>query len=1012
MIPNLPTLLLTLHFLLPSQAGQGKTVIPHNQSSLPGPALESGEAISRMRVPKGFQVDLVASEPMLVNPVAMCFDERGRVWVTESVEYPRMSAGKGKDRVKVLEDTDGDGKADRATVFAEGLNIPTGIAVGYGGVWVANSPDLLFYPLGNDLKSAGEPKVVVTGFGRHDTHELPSALTFGPDGWLYGLNGVFNPSVIRHQGKEHAFTCAMWRLNPVTHEFQVFSEGTSNPYGIAFDTLGSAFVSACVIDHLWHLTETGYYLRQGGPYPPNTWVLGSIVRHKHQKAAYCGIHWYDSDAYPAEYRNRLYMGNIHGGCINADQVVRDGSTYSGSTCPDFLTANDQWFMPVSQKTGPDGSLWILDWYDQYHCYQDARRDPAGIERLRGRLYRIRHEGNKAAAWPSENLGAESDDRLIRRLGEGNGLWRDIAQRLLAERLLTGKAQGETRQALLDLVEKNGTLRTRLHAFWALLGGNLNGKILTPPDYLRWMESPEPAIRAWAVRAAGNAATNHKDVCAKVDQLAGDASADVRLQVAITLGKLPGLEPMGTWIELLASSGNDPLLPAIIWQNAKQRLQNQPEQRARVLSSLASQGGPSPAKDAFFTKLANLVLADQDLDKDSITRLMESSHSKALGSTIKVTLLRALATRLENEGASTPKAASAKAARLLAGSQKWLEKMALSTVPQAEESELAWFLLALAGIPEGSDRAESDLMDAKKPESLRRRAFQALAITRPERAQAIALELLAQSGKTKDPFHPRLAAEMARLEDPALAQKILAFQDSVPGQVRDALMDTLTQRPAWARQLFLAIAAKNVPSDAVGVNQVRRVLGFKDKELADLVQKSWGSLRADRDPGRDKLVKGVGEIIRAMPGDPVKGQEVFNRSCGVCHKIYGKGQEVGPDLTSNGRASFEQLLSNIFDPNLVIGAAYQAHTVATTRGRVVSGLLVEDSKEKVILKVQGGAVETFPRGEIEASERSAISLMPEGLEKQIPLPEIRDLIAFLCLDKPPTDPAARRIPGAP
>ena len=1008
----LHSLILALPLLFSQQKPATKPTTPHNQDSAPGPALEPADAMRRMRVPKGFQVDLIASEPMLVNPVALCFDDRGRVWVTESVEYPRMSPGKGRDRVKVLEDTDGDGKADRETVFAEGLNIPTGIAVGHGGVWVANSPDLLFYPLGDGLKPSGEPKVVVTGFGRHDTHELPSALTFGPDGWLYGLNGVFNPSVIRHQGKEHAFTCALWRIHPLTHEFQVFSEGTSNPYGIAFDTLGSAFVSACVIDHLWHLTETGYYLRQGGPYPPNTWILGSIVRHKHQKAAYCGIHWFDSDAYPPEYRGRLYMGNIHGGCINADKIDRDGSTYTGTTCPDFLTANDQWFMPVSQKTGPDGSLWILDWYDQYHCYQDAKRDPAGIERLRGRLYRIRHENNPAGPWPRVNLGSETDDRLVSRLAEGNGLWRDIAQRLLAERLVSGKTQSNTRQALLDLVEKQGNIRTRMHAFWALLGGNLRGKILTPNDYLRLMDNAEPAVRAWAVRAAGNATSNDPQVQAKVVHLAADASADVRLQVAITLGKLPALDPLGTWMAMLATSGNDPLVPAIIWQNARSRLQNQTEQRSQVLSSLASSGEPTPGKDAFFTKLINLTLADPKLDGVAITRLMESCQSPSFNATVRATLLRSLANRLESEGATNPKSALAIATNLLSGSRKILEKMTQNTRGQNEESELAWFLLALAGVPDGSTRAEADLKDETKPESLRRRAFQALAVTSPDRAQSIALDQLARSGQTKDQFQTRLAGEVARLEAPDLAEKILAFQHSVPGPVRDALMDTLTQRPIWARHLFQAIADKKVPSQAVGINQVRRVLGFKDKELSELVQKSWGSLRADRDPGRDKLVKGVAEIIRAMPGDPVKGQAVFARSCGVCHKIYGAGQEVGPDLTSNGRASFEQLLSNIFDPNLVIGAAYQAHTVATTRGRVVSGLLVEDSKDKVVLKVQGGSVETFPRGEIEASERSAISLMPEGLEKQLPLPEIRDLVAFLCLDKPPSDPAARRIPGAP
>ena len=200
-----------------------------------------------MTVPEGFSVELVAAEPDLVNPVAMTFDERGRVWVTESVEYPRKALGPGKDRVKILEDTDGDGAVDKVKIFADGLNIPSGIAVGYGGVWVANAPDILFYPDANhDDVPDGPPQVVVTGFGRDDTHELPNSLTWGPDGFLYGLNGVFNPAKIVQNGKTFEFTCAMFRIHPRTREFSLFCEGTSNPWGIAFNDVGDAFVSACV----------------------------------------------------------------------------------------------------------------------------------------------------------------------------------------------------------------------------------------------------------------------------------------------------------------------------------------------------------------------------------------------------------------------------------------------------------------------------------------------------------------------------------------------------------------------------------------------------------------------------------------------------------------------------------------------------------------------------------------------------------------------------------------------
>src|SRR6185437_11758909 len=176
-------------------------VLPRRQTKPPGPPLSPAEAIAKMTVPPGFQVELVACEPQIVNPVAMTFDERGRIWVTESFEYPRREPGPGRDRIKVLEDTDRDGQIDKVTIFAEGLNIPSGIAVGAGGVWVANAPDVLFYKIGADGKAAGKPEVVVTGFGRYDTHELPNSLTWGPDGWLYGLNGVFNPAVVRQNGK-------------------------------------------------------------------------------------------------------------------------------------------------------------------------------------------------------------------------------------------------------------------------------------------------------------------------------------------------------------------------------------------------------------------------------------------------------------------------------------------------------------------------------------------------------------------------------------------------------------------------------------------------------------------------------------------------------------------------------------------------------------------------------------------------------------------------------------------
>ncbi len=568
-----------LLLVVPALAIAQENVIPHAQDKPPGPALSPAEAIAKMKVPEGFTVELVASEPDLVNPVAMTFDEKGRIWVTESLEYPRRQPGKGEDRIIILEDTDADGKADKFSVFADGLNIPSGIAVGHGGVWVANSPDILFYPdADRDGKPDGEPEVIVTGFGRDDTHELPNSFTWGPDGWLYGLNGVFNQSRVKYGEKnpnykaDHPgwqFTCALFRIHPVTREFQVFCEGTSNPWGVAIDGEGSFFISACVIDHLWHLVETGYYHRQGGPYPPFTWKIDSIVKHKHQKAAYCGIHWFDSDAYPEQYRGKLYMGNIHGNCINVDTIKRDGSTYAGSGEPDFLSANDAWFMPVGQETGPDGSLYILDWYDRYHCYQDANRDPKGIDRLKGRLYRVRYKETPRVT--GMDLAKESDAQLVERLGAGNDFIRTTARRVLHERMMLPSRRIPARDKLVpDTAFSTTAPRTqRLEALWTLLSSDhidAEHHRLNDGVYKQILDHEDPTFRAWGVRGLGNGPKVSDELKAKLVALADDPSPDVRLQVAIASRKIEGLDALPILVKVLASAGDDKLIPHIVWQN--------------------------------------------------------------------------------------------------------------------------------------------------------------------------------------------------------------------------------------------------------------------------------------------------------------------------------------------------------------------------------------------------------------------------------------------------------------
>ncbi|MHC4877416.1 MAG: PVC-type heme-binding CxxCH protein [Planctomycetota bacterium] len=1001
-----------------STASAQRLKIPRRHDKPPGPPISAQEAVKKMTVPEGFSVEIVAAEPDVVNPVGMAIDERGRFWVTESFEYPRRSPGPGRDRVKVLEDTDADGKVDTVSVFLGGLNIPSGIAVGHGGVWVANSPDILFVPdADRDGVADGKPQVVVTGFGRTDTHELPNSLTWGPDGWLYGLNGVFNHSHVRYPennpnfDKDHPgwkFTCALFRINPRTREFQIFAEGTSNPWGVAFNDDGEAFLSACVIDHLWHITETGYYHRQGGPYPPFTWKIESIVDHKHQKAAYCGIHWFDSDAYPEKYRRKLYMGNIHGGCINSDRLEKNGSTYKGLPEPDFLTANDAWFMPVVQKTGSDGCLYILDWYDRYHCYQDANADPEGIERAKGRLYRVRYKQSPRVE-KGFDLAKKADDELIDLLGVPNDYVRWTATRLLQERGSTQIVDG-----LVTLLADDAVPQIqRRHAMFALVGISVlhpqHEQQVTGPIARLYLNDNDAVIRARAGHTLLRLPKLQQNLFANVDKADWsqlkfeDRPAEMNLATAINLSTVPDSRTtLEGFLLLLAAESDDPLIPRIIWQNLHPRLETMASEFVAMLSQERFLKAVNATQ--MMPRIVERILGRKSQDLTPVAALFELLTDDETGSSdLAAQTLDVLAQRVQT--------------RQIKGEQ--LDQLAsLMREPVADildrenESRLrrSALLLAASWKDETGLTAARVVLANARSDDYRLAALRVLVSVRDEEALGL-VEKILLSDETSAKLRAGVIASLGDHTHERVASVVLAgYQKLNEEYIRPKAIELLTQRSSWAKELLKAIGKKQVPVNSLNQNQVRRLLEGGDEELKQLVEKHWGTIRTTRDPKRVELIAEMKKFIRANPGDAGKGAAVFKKVCGQCHKIYGEGAEVGPDITANGRGNFDQLLSNVFDPSLVIGASYQARTVITSEGRVLTGLPVEENDQRIVLKVQGGKLETIPRGEIDVVKVSELSMMPEQLEKQLKPEELADLFAFLILDKPPSDPTAKVISG--
>jgi putative heme-binding domain-containing protein len=964
----------------------GQAVIPHRQDRVPNRPYAPDEAIEAMTVPEGFSVELVAAEPEIVNPIAMCFDDRGRIWVTESLEYPRKEPGIGRDRVKVIEDTDGDGKAEKVTVFAEGLNIPTGIAVGYGGVWLLNSPDLL-YLKENDGKEVSR-EVVLTGFGRADAHELPSTLTWGPDGWLYGCNGVFNPSRIRSGDREFRFTCALWRVNPRTREFQVFCEGTSNPYGIGWDTEGSALVEAChwATDHLFHFVETGSYQRQAGAYPPFSMTIGAITDHGHQKTAYCGLAVFDSDAYPPNYRGRVYIGNIHGNCINVDVLSRDGSTYIARCEPDFLSANDAWFMPVALKVGPDGCLYILDWYDRYHCYQDANRDPAGVDRLKGRLYRVRYGSTPRA--PRFDLGTESDDRLIQRLASPNIYFRETAQRLLSERN-TASIRRHLEALVLDDKAQD---KARMHALWALVGTGS----LEPEFHIRLLNHADSRYRAWAVRAAGNQRHVHPAVREAVAAKAHDRAPDVQLQVAVAARKIDSMDPLPVLVEVLSCCGQDRLIPSLVWANLHPLLPADGDRFTRLIDGADPK--TSPALFKLLPWVLRRILAEPGADLKPVQTIIERLVSR--DGALAAECLAAVAEKARE-------ASNACRRELQARLQPILQKI-LAGDPAGPLYFDAQLLAAQLGIGSVDPRAVRELLLAgREPEDIRLRALNAL-VAFNDPALPAALEQVLKNGSTR--LVSRVLPALGRSTDSRIGQVVLAAYPSLDAEVQPLAIDLLLQRDRWARKLLDLVLANKLPRSVLSANHLRKFLESDDREAIWAVEKAWGSIREERNPKREKVVTEWRDYLRRNLGDPKAGHAVFRKLCSQCHTIYGEGTGVGPDLTSSGRATFDQLVTSVFDPSLVIGPAYQTTTVVTEDGRSLTGLVTEDGPQRVVLVLPGGAREAVARSNVKFTRVSKLSMMPEGIETLLDRKELADLFAFLSLDHLPGDPQARLIPG--
>lgn len=899
-------------------------------------------AAKAFQVPEGFEVTVFASEPEVRNPIAMTWDGRGRMWVAENYTYAERGKRfdlKLRDRVVVFEDRDGDGKADRRTVFADDLQMLTSVEVQPGGVWLMCPPRLLFVPDrdGDDVPD-GEPEVVLDGFtvAQSNYHNLANGLRWGPDGWLYGRCGGSCPGEVGAPGTPQAervpLRGGIWRYHPKRKFFEVIVHGTTNPWGHDWNEQGEGFFINTVNGHLWHLIPGGHFDRPFGrsvnplvyeaiQMHADHWhfdTKGSWTKSRNGAAnqfggghAHIGMCIYQGDHLPKEWHGKLLTWNQHGRRLNRERLERHGSGYVARHEPDQFIAGDEWFRGLEIRPGPDGALYGLDWSDTGECH-----DHTGVHRTSGRIYRFafREEVKR----PDSMKGP-----LESKLGD---LW--------GRHLKGTLPRGE----LLDLLgSSNEHLRVwairLLTDAWPI--DSVNGPMphRVPPS--------DPELRDRFVGMAGT-----------------DSSGLVRLALASTLQRMPVADRpvLASSLAARAEDASDHNLPKLVWFG---------------LMTL---------------KEEKLAVAEASEWPELLRYLARS----AVDAPAMVDQLLSLAARDEHKSGPLLKG-------LLEGYQGWRKAPRPGSwaqqvkALQGRHPAMVLKLSALFGDGRAFALMKATALDGQEALSVRKRALESLSQARVAGLRPLCEQLLGVAGLTAT-----AARGLAMDDDPAIGALLLkTFPRLQKEEDRSAVISVLVTRPAWAALLLDAVKKGEVSRQALTPFAARQIVGLNQKGLQEKLRAVWGEVQ----PSDESLRKKIASWRKALTpevlarADLGRGRLQFETLCANCHRLYGQGGQLGPDLTGSGRADLDYLLENLIAPGAVVPLEYQMSTLLLKDGRTLSGMVASSDERTVTLRSPVGET-TVEQTAIDQMIRLPDSLMPPGLLDTLTADQVRDLIAYL------------------
>jgi putative membrane-bound dehydrogenase-like protein len=989
---------------------------PYNSGSSTASPTPPQEALSQLTMPPGFKATIFAAEPDVQNPIAMCFDAQGRLWIAENYTYaerPLRFDLKLRDRILVFEDTKGEGHFTKRTVYDDSLQMLTGIVRGDGGVWAMCPPQLLFIP-DKDAGglSGGTPQVALDGFTvpSENYHNFANGLSWGPDGWLYGRCGASCPGDVAPPGtpaeQRVPLRGGMWRYHPQRKVFEALTSGTTNPWGHDWDENGELFFVNTVNGHLWH-GITGAHFTRPHTLDPNGHVYGLIDQHadhyhfdtgKGWQAsrngaandlggghAHCGTVIYQADNWPEAYRGKLFTINYHGRRFNTERLERIGSGYVGKREPDVMLFGDPWFRGIDLATGPDGSVFAIDYSDTGECHQST-----GVNRTSGRIYKITYEaGAKTppAKWDISQLPALE---LAKLHGAANDWYARQASRLLEKKSLAGEDLTAARAALQQQLDKGASSALRLRALWTLrlTGGVDDAKLRT------LLHDDNEHLRTWAIRLLtddwpldtclshrpGPEAQPAADLLAEFARMAReDQSGLVHLALSSTLQRLPLESRAAVAGPLLAHADDaqDHNLPLMVWYG----LIALADHDLAALPALADRCAWPITRRNIARRIA------EDVEK----------NPAPLDELLKLAAAKPAAFQGDVLGGMNEAFTGWRKAPKPATWDALVAKLDPSLADKARD------LGALFGDGRALDEVRRVALDKDADVNSRKVALQTLVDARAPELRKICEQLLGER------YLNAVAIRGLALEsDPALGKKIVGAYRSFTLGDRPQVITALVSRPAWAYALLDAIAAGKIPRNDIAAFHARQIHNLNDPALTARLTEVWGDLRESPAAIKELIAK-LRTVLTPdalSHADPHAGRAVFASICATCHTLYGEGGKIGPDLTGANRDNLDYLLENIADPSAVVAPDFRMSLITLKDGRVLAGMVTAKNERTLTLRTMTDT-QTVECSEITKTEVSPLSMMPEGLLAAFTAEQNRNLFAYLMTHQQVDLPASKK-----